>query len=225
MKKTNFLWIVLDLIFLIIFNAIFFIAGGVDHKISVWISYGFIHFSYFMLLITPKLIREGKSADVFGFSLYSISSIYFIIELIVGVIFIFISLDSYKPALLVQLSIAGLYGIMLIPNMIANEHTADSEQKRQYQIEYVKNGSAKLKLLLERINDKEIKKRVEKIYDTLYSSPVKSNPNLEQIEKWILQSIEELEDAISSGNKNTINSLSNRLLSSINERNSKLRSY
>jgi hypothetical protein len=67
---------------------------------------------------------------------------------------------------------AGLYGIVLITYMIANEHTADAEEKRQGQIAYVKNASAKLKTLLENISDKEAKKKVERLYDTLYSSPV-----------------------------------------------------
>ena len=136
MKKINALWIILDLIFLVIFNAIFFIVGGVEHYLSVWLSYGFIHFAYFMLLLTPLFIRRGKSAVVFGFSLYSISSGYFLVEFITGIIFILISPEKYKVSLLVQLCIAGLYGIILIANMIANEHTANADEKRHYQIEY-----------------------------------------------------------------------------------------
>ena len=46
MKKKIALWIILDLIFLIVFNTVFFVAGGADHPASVWISYGFIHFAY-----------------------------------------------------------------------------------------------------------------------------------------------------------------------------------
>ena len=59
MRKKNVLWILLDLVFLIVFNVVFFVAGGTDHPASVWISYGFIHFSYIMLLITPILIRKS----------------------------------------------------------------------------------------------------------------------------------------------------------------------
>lgn len=92
---------------------------------SVWISYGFIHFAYIMLLITPKLIRKSSSSAVFGFSLYSISSTYFLVAFIVGVIFIFVRPESYKGSLVVQVIIAGIYAVMLISHMIANEHTAD----------------------------------------------------------------------------------------------------
>ena len=221
--KTNFLWVILNSIFLIVFNALFFVLGGAERNASVWISYAFIHFAYFMLLLTPKLIRTGKSSAVFGFSLYSISAVYFLVEFVIGVIFILISPESYKTAFFVQLCIAGLYGAMLAAHMLANESTGNAEEKRRHQIEYVKNASAKLKSSLDRINDKEAKKKVEKAYDALYLSPVKSHPSLAQMEESIFISIHELESAVSAGNKERIISLANSLLTAINERNMQLK--
>jgi hypothetical protein len=182
MKKTSVFWIILDLIFLLIFNALFFVLGGTGHKASVWISYGFIHFAYFMLLLTPLLIRKGKNSGVFGFSLYSISTVYFLIEFVAGLIFIFVAPESPIAVLLVQLCIAALYGIFLISHIIANEHTSDAEEKRQYQIASIKVMSAKLKGLLGIISDKEAKKKVERVYDMICSFPVQSRLNLTQTE-------------------------------------------
>ena len=223
MKKINILWIILDLIFLIIFNTIFFMVGGVKHLVSVWISYGFIHFAYLMLILTPFLIRKGKSSAIFRYSLYSISAVYFFIEFVTGVIFILISPESFQAAFLVQLCIAGLYGIILVSNMIANEHTADTEEKRHSQISFVKDASIKLRGLLENVSDKDAKRQVERVYDAIYSSPVKSRPELAQIENQILQSINELERAASAENKESIISLSNSLFTLINERNRQLK--
>ena len=121
MKRKSVLWVALDLVFLIVFNTIFFVVGGTAHSASVWLSYVFIHFAYFMVLITPFLIRKGSSAVVWGFSIYSISSIYFIIEFSVGIVFILLKQDSYKPALVVQIVIAGIYVILLLSHLIANE--------------------------------------------------------------------------------------------------------
>jgi hypothetical protein len=223
MKKINVLWLILNLIFLIIFNAFFFVLGGVGHNVSVWMSYVFIHFAYLMLLLTSRLIRKGKSSAIFGFSLYSISAGYFLVEFVTGIIFILLSPESYKVAFLIQLCIAGLYVVALISSMIANEHTADAEEKRQYQIEYVKDASAKIKSIAGRINDKGTKKKVEKVYDAIHSSPVKSHPNLAQMESRILLSINKLDDAVSGENKESIISLADSLLAAINERNSRLK--
>jgi hypothetical protein len=176
-----------------------------------------------MLILIPLLLRKGKSVAVFGFSLYSISSIYFLVEFVTGIMFILNAPESYSSALLVQLIIAGLYGFMLISHMIANEHTANVEEERHYQIAYVKAASIKLKGLLESVSDKETKKKVERVYDAVYSSPVKSHPKLAQMENRILQDINELENAISRGSNENIFSLSNSLLSAANERNMLLR--
>jgi len=224
MKKTNVLWVILALIFLIIFNAFFFTLGNnsTEHNTSVWISYGFIHFAYLMLLITPKLIRKGKSYAIFGFSLYSISATYFLIEFVTGVVFILLSPKSSSAAFLVQICIAGLYGIIFVSHMLANEHTANTEEKRQSQIEFVKEAATKIKILLENTSDKETKKKIEQIYDTIYSSPIKSNPKLAQIEDNILQDINKLACELKTENKEFIMSAANSLLSLIKERNNLL---
>ena len=107
--------------------------------------------------------------------------------------------------------------------MISNEYTAEAEEKRQYQIAFVKDASAKVKSLLEKIGDKEAKKAVERVYDTIYSSPVKSHPNMEQKEEQILQSVNDLENAVTTGNKDDIIAMAKSLLSLINERNSLLK--
>ncbi|MCL2118743.1 MAG: hypothetical protein FWH27_09995 [Planctomycetaceae bacterium] len=223
MKKTNGLWTILNLIFLVIFNVLFFTLGGVEHRVSVWVSYGFIHFAYFMLLLTPKLTRAGKSSAVFGFSLYAISATYFLAEFVIGLLFILLSLEGYKAALLLQLCLAGAYGALLVSHLLANEATGNAEEKRQPQIDYVKNASIRLKLLLGQIQDKEARRHVERAYDALYSSPVHSYPELAQIEKRILQSIEQLENIISAGDKGKIMSSAHALLAIVNERNMRLR--
>jgi len=223
MKKTNVLWIILNSIFLIIFNTLFFILSGTEHVASVWMSYVFIHFSYAMLIITPFLIRKGKSSAVFGFSLYSISAGYFLLQLVTGVVFILIAPKTINTALLVQLCIAGLYGILLVINMIANEHTANAEEKRQYEISFVKKASTKLKRMIDKVDDSNSKKKVEKAYDTVYSSPVKSHPDLAKMENSILQLINELEDAVSEGVNETIVKTADSLLSAVDERNMRLK--
>jgi len=222
MKKKK-LWFILGLIFPLIFNIFFFVLGGREHNASVWISYSFIHFAYFMLIQTRIFIRKGKSATVFGFSLYSISSVYFLIVFVIGIFFILISPLSHTAALLIQLFIMGLYGIIFISNIIANEHTRKNEKKRSSEIVFVKEASAKLKNLLEKINDKESKKKVERVYDAVYSSPVKSHYNLTEIEDRMLHSIDALENEVSAENNENITTLANSLLNQINERNVRLK--
>ena len=103
MKIVSVQWIILNSIFLVVFNALFFVLGGTDRNTSVWISYGFIHFAYFMLLLTPRLTRGEKSWTALGFPLYVISAVYFLVELFIGSAFILIAFENYTGSFLVQL--------------------------------------------------------------------------------------------------------------------------
>lgn len=223
MKKKNFLWIALDLVFLIVFNTVFFVAGGASHPASVWISYAFIHFAYLMVLVTPFLIRKSSSAAIFGFSLYSISSTYFLVELVVGIVFIFLKQDSYKLALIVQVIIAGIYAVMLISHLIANESTADNVERHEQEVAYIKDAASRVKLLVGKIPDKKSNREIEKLYDLLHSSPSKSNSTVHNLEVTIVNLIEELESAISYENKDEAVKLAVEITKTVEERNRRLR--
>ena len=223
MKKTPILWVMMNLIFLIVFNVTFFIIGGTDHRASVWISYGAIHFAYFILLATPLLVCKGQSKAVFGFSLYSLSSAYFFTELITGIVFILVSPESYIATLLVQICIAGGYAVLLMSNMIANEHTAEAEDKRQYEIDYVKKAAAELALIMRGISDGATRRKVEKVHDAISTSPVKSHPSVLSLETQLLAGIADLRGVIRANKRETIIEQSDSLLTIINERNRQLK--
>lgn len=225
MNKKSILWVILDLIFLAVFNTVFFVVGGSEHTTSVWLSYGFIHFSYIMVIITPLLIRKSSSADVFGFSLYSISSTYFVVEFVIGLIFIFINSESYKSALTVQIIIAGIYGILLISHLIANETTADSIERHEYEVAYIKNAASKVKSYIGKSNNRRVKREIEKLYDLLHSSPTRSNATVRSLEIEITNKISVLEDFVLSNQQEHIIAMCGEITMLIEERNRKLRMY
>ncbi len=196
MNKKYVLWIFLDLVFLIVFNSVFFVAGGTEHETSVWISYGFIHFAYLMLLVTPFLIRKSGNIVVFGFPLYAISSTYFIVTFTIGLIFIFMHPNSYKAILIAEFLIAGIYAVILILYIITNESSAGSIERNEVELRYIRVASSNLKGIMNSINDKRLFKKVEKIYDLIHSSPVKSNKSVYSYEKAVLELIDVLEDNI-----------------------------
>lgn len=223
MNKKNVLWLLLDLVFLVIFNVVFFVLGGTEHPASVWISYGFMHFSYIMLMITPKLIRKSSSSAVFGFSLYSISSAYFLIAFIVGVIFVFVRSESYKVSLVSQVIIAGLYLIMLISHMIANEHTADSIERHEMELQYVKESSAKIKGIMGSVEDRKLKKQIEKAYDLIHGSQTKSNNAARDYELTVMDLLEALEINIKRNDLVAASTTLDKIIKNAEERNRRVR--
>ena len=205
MNKKTVLWIILDLIFLAIFNTVFFVMTGLQHPASVWISYGFIHFAYL------------------GFSLYSISSTYFLIEFVTGIVFIILKSDSLKVALVVQIVIAGIYGILLISHLIANESTADSVERHEDEVAYIKTAASRVKALVGKATDRKANKEIERAYDLLHSSPTKSTSTVRYLESSVMSQISDLEDAVQSGETDLIIATAGEIISTMEERNRKLR--
>jgi hypothetical protein len=222
-KKKVVLNILLDLVFLVVFNVVFFVLGGTERNLGVWMSYGFIHFSYIMVLLTPFLTRQSSASAVFGMTISGISSVYFIFEFIVGVIFILINSNSYKAALIVQIIIAGIYLVILLTNLIVNEETADNLQRQQDEVTFIKTESSRVKALMDKLNDKKSNKMIEQVYDLIHSSPSKSCIAAQSYENDVTNKISELENAVSTGDKKRVVKVAGEVVSLMEERNRKVR--
>ncbi len=222
MKKT-FLWLLLDAVFLVLFNTFFFLLGGSDHPASVWISYGFIHFAYIMVIATPILTRKNRSTTVLRMPLYTISTVYFLVEFVVGLIFIFIASDTVKATLLSQILIAGIYAIFLLINLIANESTSKNVERQKQEVDYIKTASSRIMLFVDKASDKKANKAIERAYDMLHSSPTRSNEDVKSIETDILNKISELETAVRADETEKIIKISDDIVSLLENRNRKVR--
>ena len=223
-KKITF-WIIIDLVFLVVFNLLFFLIGGFEHPASVWISYGFIHFAYLMVILTPFITRRSTSSSVFGLSLYSVSAIYFIIELIAGIVFIILRQEKYILSLIIQVIIAGLYIVALVSHLMSNEVSGDRILHREVEIAFVKDASTRVQSLIGLSSATKVNKALERLYDLIHSSPSKSNESAKQLEGEITRMIYDLESAMQSGTleEGEIDLKIKKLYSAVEERNRKVR--
>lgn len=223
MKKTKLFWYLLDSIFLMVFNLYFFLLKGSDHLASVWISYVSIHFSYIMLLATPYFVRKGSTSADYGRPLFVITTSYFFLAFLVGVAFIIISPETNTVPLLVQITIAAVFAVLLLPNLIANEHTADNVEKREAELKYVKEASSQLHSLINQLSDKKLQKLVEKAYDLIHSSQVKSSIKVQTIEQDVFNEISVLTDLVKNKKFESIEDEVNKICNLAEERNRQLK--
>lgn len=218
MRKRIF-WYLLDSVFLIVFNTYFFLLKGTEHQLSVWISYGFIHASYLILLITPYLVRKGSSSADYGRPLFVITYLHFYLSYILGVIVFFINPDSHLIPLLAHITITAIFAIILLSNLIANEHTAEAIEKREVELVYVKESSSYIKSILNRISDKSLYRKVEMLYDLIHGSPINSSNSVREHEQEVVKQIQKLDIAVNQADKESIISISDKILSLAEERN------
>lgn len=222
MTKKSLLWILLDLIFVVVFNVVFFVSCGADNGSAAWLSYGFIHFAYLMSLLTPLLTQRSANSFLAGLTIAEVTGSYFIVELIIGMVFIFCEDITIKTAIIVQTILAGIYLFILFSTMLANEDTEEKIEKSLSEISYIKECTFRVQLLRDRAKDPETRKVIEKLYDLLHACPSKSNDDAKAIEDHIWNRIAELEKAISIDSYDQAKDIAKDITFLVNVRNNKL---
>ena len=212
----------LTLVFLIVFNAVFFIVGGTVRTTGEWISYAFIHFSYLMLLLTPKLINNSSITSTLGVSVYFISFLYFVITLLVGCVFVLVRPENYIPELVTYIIISGVYFVVLLTSLIANEKTVEAEEEHRQDMLFVSNATNLIKQINAECTGTTIEKNVERLYDLIRTSQVKSDPSVWDEENVILQELNQLATTISETNHEESEKILERIEKSVRARNGRL---
>lgn len=211
-----------NLIFVIVFNVIFFVVCGVDNTASVWISYAAIHIAYIALIVSPKL-RSDHEHPLLTDTTVIISIVYFIIELIAGIVFISLQDNYFVIAISVQLSLLGVYGIILIINVFANRTTTHNLAIHSSEVGFIKNNCAVLELIMkDNVND-SVKPEIEKLYYLIHSSPAHSSPAVKEIEADISSNILELKAMLLESRYEDAKRLIEKVRLSMEERNIKNR--
>ena len=223
MDKKGIGYVLLDAVFLVIFNVIFFVLCGTEHPASVWLSYWFIHFAYAAVLVTPLLTHKSSRAFVYGQVAYSVSTTYFIVELVVGVFFIFLRMDTIKAALAVQLIIFVIYAVLLRANLVADDQTAAAVERKDAEIAYIRGAAFRVKALLERSDDKQMTRTLERVYDTIHSSPTRSSPAVQALEQQVVHKVAALETAVRAKQMDRVSTLSGEIIELMDSRNRRLK--
>ena len=223
MKRTNFFWLALDTVFVIMFLVFFFTLSGTDNNTAVWISFGAILFSYVVLLCTPLMVRKSSVSTDYRRPLFVASSAYFLITLIIGVIVMIAKPEKHTATLLINVALFGIFAIFLLANLLSNEHTADQQAKREEELKYIKDSSARLKLLMGTVKDKTLVKKIEEAYDLISTSPSKTSPAVKPLEDSIIQEIADIEESDPSTDTVAMMQSVEMIISLATKRNSKLR--
>ena len=100
--------------------------------------------------------------------------------------------------------ITGIYLTLLLIVLISNEKTADDLAVAAEETQFFRTAAARVKVLIDRVSDPEAKKAVEKAYDQLKSSPIKSSPIVKSVESEMESMVLRLESVAGSDNKENI---------------------
>ena len=198
MNRQNGLKLGLGLVFLAVFNAVFFIAGGTDHPKSVWLAYAFIHIAYLLLVATSFLVKENSQKVVMGMPLYTVSTIYFALSFVINLIFVFAKPETLTACLIINIILTGFYVASMLTLVMANDATQAAVDRREKELMYVNEASGRLKAMQESAGDEALARKIERVYDLVRNSQVKSSQGVHNQERNVLRMLDELEYLVES---------------------------
>lgn len=122
MKKKTLLFLI-KLIFIVCFNAIFFIQKGFQNTPAIWLCYAFVLFSYAAILLTPHLCGSDGQKPIYFYTPYLITGVYFFVELVFNSIEIFFIQTNFRMVLICNIISTGIYLIILFTMILVNSNT------------------------------------------------------------------------------------------------------
>lgn len=217
--KSNIFKVIIGLIFLVLFNGLFFYLGGTEHTEVNWICYGFIHASYLCILLTPLFCKSGKGLEVLSYSLYLRALFYFLTELIVGVVCIAIAPESSTWPLIIQGILLATFLVLQMMSVLANDATIESTQKQKSESVYIQSMAQRIRTCMRDISDASIKKQLERCYDAINNSSLQSYPEAENAELNLRNAVEVLCSAIENEDYEQVDKKAKKVIHAVQDRN------
>lgn len=196
--KSAFFKMVIGLVFLALFNILYFIVGGIEHTYLDWVCYGFIHASYLMILITPLFCLSNKKMSVQSSTLYLIVFFYFIIELVVGLLFIYFKPQTNTWAIIVQSVLLAIFLVLQLASVLANDATNKSLKKQEVESINIESLVLRLRESMRMVSDVEARRLVKLCVDAVNSSPRESFSEVAEAETAMQVAVDDLCFAIDS---------------------------
>lgn len=223
MTKKSILTSILDSVFIVAFNILFFLNGGIHHGAAVWIAYGFLHFAYLMILITPLIAAHGSTAILSKTTTYTISLLYFILQLIFSIVIFVTKTEHIKVEISIETVLTAIYVIILVINLLTDDSIEHKQKRHESENDFIKGISNQLKYIESTISDKTAKSKLNSLYYLAHSSPSKSDESLRFYENEIVRNISILEEAATNNEIDGIISISGEIERLLNKRNFELK--
>lgn len=221
--KNFFAKFILSVLPIAVVDSLFFIFFGTENSLTRWISFGFCNLAYLCLIMTPLFANSGKFMSNRA-SLWYISGWYLFLELIPGVICIWVNPVDYRWPLIVQALLCIIFVFWFLLTYITNNNINQSIEEQKAYSTRIKMLTLQLKNIQKEFTDKpELYAKIDKSCLKLQASPIRSCEEIKDIEEEIAIYIAEINGAAVSGDDETISNLTTKLNKKIDERNTTLK--
>lgn len=217
MKNNKVLYGVICAILLVVVNLVVFISLQ-NYTAARWVNIVGLNLSIIILLVA-SIITGNKETHFMKYSKFPIIISYFIITFIVSAILIIVNLESVTVSVVVQVILLALFASAMSVNKMTDNVSEESMKRDNNQKQDVKKLAKKLQMDMERVDDRDVYRKIESAYDAINNAKINITGNSSVIDEEIFNSIVKIEDLIASQNMNDIENETIRIKQLVTKRN------
>lgn len=209
--------LILKLVFPVIFNLAFLLVLGTSATASQLLSWFAINVSYGAFLFT---LREPVKANlsVLRFSLYLIGALYWVVELVVGLVFMLLLAHSPMLAGIVQLVLFGLFLVVLLSSKMANVSTEQSLERQRTQGQFL----LELRSGVSACHSQMDLTVLTQLEQALEVSPLASTPEVASLEQMLRNNLKGLQHVVAAKDRARTDQIAATMLQQLKQRNAML---
>lgn len=208
--------------YIIIYNLIFFMKGGMDSSVAGWIAYGFVWLAILISYIAPLYCKNYKRIPENLVTNYTFSWIYSAVTIVFNAIVILLKIKSVPLTLILNLIFVVLYLQQLFYSLRVNYEVETNLERTDAERQFVRDVSKKLQMCRQMTDDAALKKEIEKAYDAVRSCPLKSNDMAMNYEIKIIGLVDTLESKMDNNQNQEIPGIVQDILNNVKKRNAML---
>lgn len=208
--------------YIIIYNLIFFMKGGMNSSVAGWIAYGFVWLAILISYIAPLYCKNYKRIPENLVTNYTFSWIYSAVTIVFNAIVILLKIKSVPLTLILNLIFVVFYLQQLFYSLRVNYEVETNLERTDAERQFVRDVSKKLQMCRQMTDDAALKKEIEKAYDAVRSCPLKSNDMAMNYEIKIIGLVDTLESKMDNNQNQEIPGIVQDILNNVKKRNAML---
>lgn len=205
-----------------VYNLIVFICSP-NMTVTFWTAYLFTVLAFILLTGNYILPLHGKSCkeQFYGLPLLIVSITYWIVQVLVGGIFILFSSVSVKIAVVLEVILLALYLIVALFLFLGKRNIQNLDTETKDKILFMQLLSNDVAAIIDKTADVAIRTRLEELQDLICSSDPMSHISLALVDQKISNEIADLSDLVAYGDAVKVGNSVDRIEQMLAERNRK----
>lgn len=186
-KRNSILFTVLFIVGIGLYNLCVFVLAD-EYTNKFWVAYAFTTVAFFSQIITSIAIKadsDVKKDNYLGLPLLMQSSIYFVVQLIAGIVFMLAPL-SFELTLVIEAIIFACFVMIAIFVSMGKRSIASSDNQIKDSALFIKNLTVRAETVYNDTVDSAQKAELKKMYEVIrYSDPISNSDEISSINQQI----------------------------------------